>query len=425
MKKIKFEKGITLIGLIITVILLIILVSVTIRSVNETDVIGYAQNAAEEYEEKQREEQEKVTEYKEEIKDVLNGSYTIGKVIVDVIAKNNSTIDGNEPSSNNPVIPAGFKAINVTIPGQESAWDADGGPEVNEGLVIEDEDKNQFVWVPVPEIDKFASLTEDYQGVLYNWDKDETGNTEYLGHVNYLGPREPANLTDKKTWDTETIINGKTIPAGTSFPYDSKDIFELYNGGIYTDTMYQETFNVMVKSVSKYGGFYVGRYETSLNEGKAQSKAGEIPMNNFTWYEMYKDSKTYTQDGVVSEMIWGCQWDAIMKFILTGSEASHVTAATYVGHGHINFTSYPYKTGGINYSEVYKGNVAYEDIASNIYDLEGNVYEMTQEGYGTESRVSRGGCCYYSDDPPSKRRHGNPTFAGKSAGSRLALYVEL
>ena len=425
MKKTKLQKGITLIALLITVILLLILAAVTIGSVKENDIIGYAQNAATDYEKKQNEEQGKISEYKEGIKDVLGDSYVTGTATVGTIVSKNSTINGNKPSSDNPVIPAGFKAINVTTPGHESRWDAEDGPEVDEGLVIEDNDGNQFVWIPVPNIDEFAKLQEgsnkNYRGVLYALDPEQA---DVVTADTY---REPVNLTDMKTWESETLLsNGRIVEAGTSYIYDGQDVFNLFKMGTYSEIYYQNKFNKMVASVAKYGGFYVGRYETSLDEDKtmAQSKEGQPVMNYTEWHSMYVYSEKYSQKGVISEMIWGCQWDAMLKFILTGDEAEHVTAGDKVSHELDN----PYKTGGTNYSEIYKGEIRYQDIASNIYDLEGNVYEFTQESDSTKWRVNRGACCFENVDwcSPSIRGRSDPLNSNNLyAGSRMSLYIEL
>ena len=69
----------------------------------------------------------------------------LGKATVGIKVEKNSTIDGQAYSSTNPIIPAGFTAINTGT----SNWDAASGPEVDNGLVIRDEAGNEFVWVPV------------------------------------------------------------------------------------------------------------------------------------------------------------------------------------------------------------------------------------------------------------------------------------
>ena len=61
----------------------------------------------------------------------------------------NSTINGGEGTAMNPTIPEGFKPVNEN--GAE--WGDGTNPpleeDVNSGLIIEDKQGNQFVWVPV------------------------------------------------------------------------------------------------------------------------------------------------------------------------------------------------------------------------------------------------------------------------------------
>ena len=84
------------------------------------------------------------------------------QIEIDTIAEVNSTIDGNVPCYYNPVIPAGFKAINqeqdITI--DETAKWGERNAYLS-GLVIEDEKGNQFVWIPVENMQLFH--TTDWQ----------------------------------------------------------------------------------------------------------------------------------------------------------------------------------------------------------------------------------------------------------------------
>ena len=90
----------------------------------------------------------------------------------------------------------------------------------------------------------------------------------------------------------------------------------------------------MATSVAKYGGFYVGRYETSLSNatsseaknGNAQSKSGVIPTSaahreTSMWYGLYAiQNKTYTgtNNSVESSMIWESQYDRIINWVKEG-----------------------------------------------------------------------------------------------------------
>ena len=121
-----------------------------------------------------------------------------------------------------------------------------------------------------------------------------------------------------------------------------------------------------------------------------------------------KSSEAYSPSGVKTEMIWGCQWDAMMRFI--GDRANETGN---VSHDLRN----SYATGGTDYPED-----DYADISNNIYDLEGNVYEWTQEAYANGDRVMRGG--NHDDDiEPNYRNYDYPTEA-LDLGSRITLYIE-
>ena len=87
--KIKTEKGITLVALIITVVLLLILSIVAITGLKETGILGYAENATSKFEEGQKDEQ-----------GILNGY---------VNSLNNGNVE-NEPTA---------KTISFTIDGVE------------------------------------------------------------------------------------------------------------------------------------------------------------------------------------------------------------------------------------------------------------------------------------------------------------------
>ena len=58
----KTEKGITLLALVITVILLVIISTVALSSVKSNNIIEYAQNAAEDFERVQKEEEQFIDE---------------------------------------------------------------------------------------------------------------------------------------------------------------------------------------------------------------------------------------------------------------------------------------------------------------------------------------------------------------------------
>ena len=72
MKKVKFEKGITLIALIITIIVLLILAVVTIGSIKDSNIITYAQNASRDYNAEKDKEESTILSYEQLIDDSIN-----------------------------------------------------------------------------------------------------------------------------------------------------------------------------------------------------------------------------------------------------------------------------------------------------------------------------------------------------------------
>ena len=285
-----------------------------------------------------------------------------------------------------------------------------GGAVITDAASGEEKVGNEFVWVPVDTLSNMAVPTSgtdanentNYRGVLYNWYTDVTGNTAYDWSADSTGNIEPANLSSS---------------------YDSTS-----TNSSWTSTLYQEEYNKMIKSVSQYGGFYVGRYEMSLNSEtkNAESKYGATSANasdtdTNQWYGLYNRAKTYAPENasqkVVSSMIWGSQYDAMLKW-MKGNKINATSSSPTdlsIGTTSKNTTRV---TGGAN-----NGQTVSKDKLSNIYDLLGNIREWTQEAISTAYRISRGG--YYSGSyAPSSRTDNYPASTFSSYGSRLTLYIK-
>ena len=320
------------------------------------------------------------------------------------IAKQNSTINGEKGISTNPVIPKGFKHLLGTV---------------DEGFVIQDEEGNEFVWVPVSDIDGFTTLTDFGKGTAPG--------------------REPDLVTGKTT-----TVDGKTVSDlvnGTSYDAIEVNRKAILDDG-YANTneglkeQFEDEYKSMVESVKAYGGFYVGRYETGWNEekGVVVSKSG-VPMigvtllesswatsatsngNKATWYGLYKKQKELykknSSSSVVSGMIYGCQWDAIMNWMLSSADDD---VRTFVSNS----------TGKGNYNGILESTGRTGRDVNNIFDLAGNCYEYTQEANNTNLRVYRGGSFSSngSNCPASNRAGQSPDVANDYYSSRLQLYIK-
>ena len=205
--------------------------------------------------------------------------------------------------------------------------------------------------------------------------------------------------------------------------YDSQDQLDYYYGENYynyaNDFNYAQDKTDIETSINKYKGFYVGRYETTINNGTIGSQKGatvltaatELPNNKpYRWYGLYKSQKDLyaNNSNVFSSMITSKEWDTIMTF--TGYGSTKRAKDTY--------TTTPDLSGS-----AYTGTTDTYDLTKNIYDLAGNVSEWTLKTSSTSYRVGRGGV-YGSDGiSASFACSSNPYGYDSNNGSRLALYI--
>ena len=220
---------------------------------------------------------------------------------------------------------------------------------------------------------------------------------------------------------TEEDLGPLTGTGGDS--YDSQEQLNNYYGENYYD--YANDFNYaqdktdIETSINKYKGFYVGRYETTINNGTIGSQKGATVLTEDTklpndkyyrWYGLYKAQKDLygNNSNVFSSMITSKEWNTIMTF--TGYGDAKRAESTY--------TKEPDLSGS-----AYKGRTDTYDLTKNIYDLAGNVDEWTlTTGSSTRSRVSRGGSYGIDDLSASSAGGVLPSFGYD--GSRLALYIK-
>lgn len=303
--------------------------------------------------------------------------------------KNKFTITNEENKKESLNIPDGFYyvggTINTGVIISDNEEDYNKGQDYNTSISLKG---NQYVWIPVDNpiaqsTDELNNMVKDkkypialkdgenYKGILYNLtlnSKDEpfsiyTGEEENKSDEDNCN-REPAVLTIKTYGDSDDLIENST------------------------GNLYQDSFNKMVKSVIKNKGFYVSRYEIgNLHGDKFVSKALQNDISNLSWIDGYKGIKNmYNSDLVSSEMIWGCQWDAIMTWLYSKDEVknSYFTENTNEVCNH---------TGSILSTA---SNDKYSQ--KNIFDLIGNVAEFTQEAEYSSIRIARGGSFDYESE---------------------------
>ena len=409
-KRIQANKGITLIALVVTIVVLIILATVSINAVlGQNGIIGKAKQAKESYEKSVKAEDTAMQELLNEM-----AQYNGGEPTGNIDPETGWNLDkvNKITSEDNIVVPVpkGYTASTVT-----------GEKSVSSGFVIKEGNDgnktsgiNEFVWVPVSNI---SDIYDEANNAGQLWDFNGTTSTKrtYPTTKN-SGYREPDVVTSANS--------GSDSTSGSSYDAESTNLQQagLSSTATASDfkTQLQTEFNEMIKSVKTYGGFYIGRYETgNLSQTKAVVQKNNSDINNQTWYTMYKMCKTIkANDNVATSMLWGCQWDATMRWMQTSSNsevANFPTNSTGKGNYRDTNGKAPIPTGS---------NSSYS--VNNIYDMAGNVYDWTIEAYDTDVRVARGGRCgsAVSSGPASGRSNGDPTRRSGFYDCRSTLYVK-
>ena len=264
----KQEKGITLIALVVTIVVLLILAGVSISLVlNNNGVISKAKDAKNQYAEAQTNDEKQLNEVVDWI-DTKVGDTTGGGSV--------TKIDG-VPIPDGYYYVGGTKAKGLVI----SDAEADNEKYKGQENVGKDLAGNQWVWVPV---ETPSSL---YTTVAAGQELDgSTGvkTTKYTNSEIISGKtrglpgdtssyREPDILTDSTNGDTDA--RAKT--AGFS---------SLANMAETMKSDYEE----MIASLEKYKGFYIGRYELTANGEK--TGATQTCENGVNWYTLYKNCTT-------------------------------------------------------------------------------------------------------------------------------------
>ena len=315
--------------------------------------------------------------------------------------------------------------------------------------------RNQYVWVPVKDVSRIYGVDSNGKlwGKLYNY------------------AREPESTSSRSPKWSES--NGVMSKPGTScrepdvvprhgyvgsYEYDKDSELQSRLDGIEQYQMLsqemEESFYRMIESVKKYGGYYIGRYETGdLGEEKAVVKkmneelGGYINDTYITWYEMYEKSKNLEEEkeNIETTMIWGSLWDETLQWLLeSGAQIQDGEGGTReitesdinddsTNWGNYNNAEFEYRntSGGTSTknegssTRIPTGSAEYTK-ANNIYDLAGNVRDWTLEADPLYGRVGRGGYYDYSGSrvPASHRLRYPPTDSFYVYGCRSVLYIK-
>ena len=195
-------------------------------------------------------------------------------------------------------------------------------------------------------------------------------------------------------------------------------------------------FEDIVESVEKYGGFYIGRYETgNLSQEIPAIVKGNTDIENQRWYIMYEKSKKIDEENktIKTSMIYGSQWDATLKYLVeSGSKTYGEVGAGSRSWGNYYNSTFEYVnasgskvTKNVSASLIIPSGSSEYTKANNIYDLAGNVRDWTVEASSFSNRVVRGGCGGNDGTTyPADVREHNPPTSSYYNGCRAILYIK-
>ena len=405
--KIKQAKGITLIALVITIIVLLILAGVTISMLTgENGILKQATSAKDTTDKSEFEEQVKLAVMASKVNDegvidltileaeigkikgteitkngtennlpwtVKKGSYEV-TITAEGVTTNKTGKDDSKKDEDTRIDYGTKKPAEDTRTVKEQATSAkpegstiDSNTNETTGIVMIDSKQNEWVWVEVPAI-VFTSATSstDYDNIkadLIAYAKDY-----------------------RDSWTDEWYaMDGSTlVTASTEGLTDARKA--LNNGCGLTYNEYNTNYNKMLSSIYTNKGFYIGRYEagiagsdddTSLarysrteitsNSPKAVSKKDMIPYNNVYCSDAQQLANEMSTGDKTSSLMYGIQWDLVCKFLeVKGNwDTSTKTAQYYIKQNSTSWGNYKNSTFTINSAKAKKyndSNKSYDDI---------------------------------------------------------------
>ena len=362
----KKNKGITLVALVITIIILLILAGISISALTNTGIFQKAKDAKQKSADAELDQNTKLDSYEEEISDYLPPDVKKAIKKGKPLSTDKNTEIADE-KGNKIVIPAGFK-----VTGEATT--------VDKGIVIEDATSgatagSQFVWVPVGKITKADGTETEIKLNRYTFASDGT-------------PTEK-NEEVIDSYFSETASKGNTV---------AKSISDFKS------------------SVAANGGYYIGRYEartTTARNDKGNdltqiTEKGTDQVYNYVTQKQAAEQAQgmYTSNNFTSDLMNSYAWDTAITFIQKCTDK----------------TKYAYQN-SLNTSLSQTGTT--NDNPCNIFDMASNVREWTTETSSNSGYpcVFRGGFYNSSSSYTSYRRNSDTSYSSSTLGFRPLLYL--
>ena len=430
MKKIlKKQKGITLIALVITIIVLIILAGVSISLVlGENGIVSKAKKAKENTELAKVEEETRLNELVKQLEEGTSGNTTNPPEAIKTVEEVkggdyfNKLTTIKDSNGNLIKVPEGFKVAE------------DSGINVTEGIVIEDNDiidgignnrGNQYVWVPVGTgIKKADGSAVDITLGRYTF-ADGTNDKDSNGTI--LAKGTPILRQNADNYTQEVVISSyfkelTTYREGVAS--SGLDGLNTTSRGKQKEDGTYEGIKSFIDSVKANGGYYIARYEASYGtDRKANSKisnsfintSGTAPTTEGTlWNNITQiDAATASRElynTATTDLVNSYAWDTAIVYIQNFSED--------IDYSYQSSKSTVLSNTGKNGDEMCKIN----DMASNTceWTTEYSIYTHSSNAY---SCIIRGGCSRFNSYYTSSHDYTYPTMKHENNAFRPTLYM--
>ena len=444
------QKGITLIALVITIIVLLILAGVSIAMLTgQNGILTQANNAKNETELASAKEKVELAVIGA-ISQTRDGTLTVGKLRTElanyggtvegdtfpvtakvdgksftVDANGNVTVSGSSTEPNPPaptengtlgtvtgsetknttvkdslgnqvVVPAGFKVVNKD-------------DNVTDGIVVEDVSHtatagSQFVWIPVGDVIK-----------------DSAGNKEKITLGRYVFNEDGSVNTEL----SKTEPGDQIQPSGYSY-YFTEGLKDSTTSNTHAKDI--EDFKNKVNNITH--GYYIGRYEsrTSTERKSAKDELTPITVKSSEYVYNYTTQlqaaelsrKMYSDSNFESDLMNSYAWDTAIVFLQKfDNRANKASLKPYSRQNSLNTGSLA-SQGTNNLTDAGK-----QDVICNVYDMASNCFEWTTETFSDSGLpcTIRGGSYYNSLYYTSFRGGGNAGDSGDFISFRSLLYM--
>ena len=377
----KFNQGITLVALVVTIVVLLILSSVSLNLVlGDNGIIVKAKEAAETTAAAQEKE-------------------AMERNLLEKELENSLSTPAVEPTDG-VKIPTGFyyvggtKASGIVISDNKN----DKNKYRNQKVVGTDLLGNQYVWIP---------CTTDSTSSKLQYARTEWG-VEVDGNDNSRAIKDELTLTD------------------ASVTYSDADTANGINADVSKEIVAQ--IKAEKASVAQYGGYYIGRYEVGKNGDTAVVKYNQTPYAEITWSTAYGlAKKIITNSEVTSYLCSSYAWDTAVNFIQNNSTAKNYATSIEGFNGNWNPQAVKDPSGNVikPAGTSQQLNTGLTTQFCNIFDMGGNEAEFTTElNPGTSETVVLRGGDYNYGGPAGRRWDNGSGHASISYGFRATLFLK-